>query len=476
MESHVSDKSVFVYNYLTNLYSFSYIENLSDEPLAWGYNSVTEQTCVLIGSGSDTNSVMTEINSRRTLKIKLVANGFSFESNERRDFGFRLLNSKSVLKWPAFHKRIIKNDLEFRFESVTGLTKSIGDLRDINYAKLIEADYNINHIKLLLKRRLISLEIIYQSNSKTAFGCAIILSLQNIALVEFILFPTSHSTEDIINQIVEKTIKSQNLNRKKTLVILNSDVLKKIDSERFNQVGKIHIYEKQAINNPLLPVQTIQQSAVLKEKAEFLNAISITKFLGLPKHNDLPKNWDSLAALSQIINCPFVKKNSPILDAGGEYYSVLLHQLAIYGFINLYCINLAFTSRQKISNIRYQPGDITKSNFRDNTFAAVTCLSVIEHGVDPENFFAEMRRILQPGGILFISVDYWKIKINAGERFSYGAPIKIFSGEEVIRLNEIAGKNNFTLAAPVDLSCKQRVIACDGLKYTFLYLTFIKTI
>jgi SAM-dependent methyltransferase len=261
---------------------------------------------------------------------------------------------------------------------------------------------------------------------------------------------------------------------KPLIVIAGKDISMCMPESKFKQLAAISYFEQTVYGTRVASVPLTLASAVLLSNDEYKHSLETLHSLGLPAHNDLPKNWDTLAALSQIINHPLVRKKSPILDAGGEYYSVFLHHLALLGFTDLYCVNLAFTEQQKKNGIRYSPGDITKTLFPDNFFAAIACLSVIEHGVDPGSFFSEMNRIIMPGGILFISVDYWQTKIKTEGKISYGAPIKIFCRDEINDIIKIAQKYDFALAEPINLRCRQKVVQCDGFKYTFLYLTFIK--
>ena len=51
--------------------------------------------------------------------------------------------------------------------------------------------------------------------------------------------------------------------------------------------------------------------------------------------------------------------------------------------------------------------DLEKTGFQNNTFDFVTSLSVIEHGINIENYFKEMNRILKKEGLLLTSTDYW---------------------------------------------------------------------
>ena len=67
-------------------------------------------------------------------------------------------------------------------------------------------------------------------------------------------------------------------------------------------------------------------------------------------------------------------------------------------------------------------------------FDFITSLSVIEHGVNIQNYFKEMNRILKKDGILLTSTDYWPDKIVNGVKTKYNPkhnPDNIFSMEEI---------------------------------------------
>ncbi len=115
---------------------------------------------------------------------------------------------------------------------------------------------------------------------------------------------------------------------------------------------------------------------------------------------DKPKNWDSLAAFKYLTDT--LDKEATIVDAGGEYYSAILPQLRKSGYNSLTCINTVFETTRTVDGIVYVKGDITSTSFSTGSIDAVTCLSVIEHGVPEKPFFKEMSRILKPGGILFV--------------------------------------------------------------------------
>ncbi|HHT9125911.1 MAG TPA: methyltransferase domain-containing protein [Candidatus Brocadiia bacterium] len=63
----------------------------------------------------------------------------------------------------------------------------------------------------------------------------------------------------------------------------------------------------------------------------------------------------------------------------------------------------AYYKKLKISK-----GDLLQCNFDSNSFDIITVLSVLEHLPNPERVLEELRRILRPGGLLFISVPNYQ--------------------------------------------------------------------
>ncbi len=53
-------------------------------------------------------------------------------------------------------------------------------------------------------------------------------------------------------------------------------------------------------------------------------------------------------------------------------------------------------------NLSFQTADVTELSFENNSFDAVTSFETVEH-VDPVPYFAEMHRVLRPGGFLILS-------------------------------------------------------------------------
>ena len=104
---------------------------------------------------------------------------------------------------------------------------------------------------------------------------------------------------------------------------------------------------------------------MLRRKQEFEEAVSELNRLELSIHADLPKNWDTLAALSLILRN--TRPDGRLLDAGGERYSSLLPHLEAYGYHHLHCLNLAFQGSHRRGNIVYEHGDITQTRFENDS-------------------------------------------------------------------------------------------------------------
>lgn len=215
-------------------------------------------------------------------------------------------------------------------------------------------------------------------------------------------------------------------------------------------------------------------NCVLPNRDEWQKATETGKQLGLPLHRSSEKNWDHLAAVYAIAS--LFARSAVIFDAGAEYYSNVLPALFLYGFEHLYGMNLSFTDAVRRGPIRYLPGDITRTSFPDCFFDAVTCMSVIEHGVPLKPYFQEMFRILKPGGLLITSTDYYPDPVDTGNQSAFGVPIKIFSRYEAEQMISIAIECGFELTDPIDLSCEERPVRWDlyNLEYSFLVFTLRK--
>jgi hypothetical protein len=201
-------------------------------------------------------------------------------------------------------------------------------------------------------------------------------------------------------------------------------------------------------------------------------AIAEVARCGLPAHNDRPKNWDLLVALGAILE--HTRPADPVLEMGAPRYSRLLPWLALYEYRALDGIDLVFEAELRDGPIRYRPMDLTATTFPDRSFAAIACLSVVEHGVDIERYLAEAGRLLRPGGILVTSTDFWCEPVEVAGLEAYGGAVRIFGPEDLAGWVAIADRHGLEPLGPLDLRCGERVVNWErlGLRYTFANVVF----
>lgn len=216
------------------------------------------------------------------------------------------------------------------------------------------------------------------------------------------------------------------------------------------------------------------ENGTLKSRAAWQEAFENARRLRIPLHRAPEKNWDHLAAVSTIL--ARTSASARILDAGAEFYSNVLPALFLYGYRDLYGINLSFTDPASRGPIRYLPGDLTHTSFPNASFDAITCLSVIEHGVPLEAYFREMHRLLKPGGLLITSTDYYPTPIDTRGMVAHGCPVKIFSKPEIQSALSLAQGIGLNLTGDLDLECAEKPIRWDpyGLEYSFVLFTLQK--
>jgi len=173
-----------------------------------------------------------------------------------------------------------------------------------------------------------------------------------------------------------------------------------------------------------------------------------------------------------------------VLDVGCNG-SPILPLLSRLGFINLYGCDLVLKKEIssavemcKTFDISIQ--DLEKTEFQNNTFDFVTSLSVIEHGINIQNYFKEMNRILKKEGLLLTSTDYWPDKISNlinTEVNPKDSPDNIFSRREIEEdVISVAERNGFLLTEPIDFTTGDKVVRWNDicLDYTFIFFALRK--
>jgi len=241
----------------------------------------------------------------------------------------------------------------------------------------------------------------------------------------------------------------------------------------WSRVGLQLAMTRQRDGTSALPSE-VAATDVLSTRAEFEAAIAECRRLRLPLHIDPPKNWDALAATSTVLHQ--LGTDIRILDAGAERYSSMLPWLRLLGVRELVGNNLEFHRTVQHGPVRFEPGDITDTHYRDEWFDAITCMSVIEHGVPLDPFLAETARLLRPGGVLVVSTDYDQSPPDTTGMVAYGVPVKIFGPDDIRDIVDRAAVNGLELAGELSLEHDERPVRWNsfGLNYTFIRMTFIR--
>lgn len=215
-----------------------------------------------------------------------------------------------------------------------------------------------------------------------------------------------------------------------------------------------------------------QTCAPLGSNAEVQIAEHLLKSLDLPLHHDKWKNWDNFLAIHHCQR--LLIEHEPVLDAGAcrdpNSPSAFLPSLKKLGFTDLRGCNIDEPHTVMDDGIVYNHQDITKTTYPGKYFRFIACLSVIEHGVDWRKYFAEMGRIVAPGGYVFTSFDYWPTPVDTGGQTAFGVPIHIFNEQEVMQMAIFAKSCGLNLMKRPVLQAKERPVEWMGMRYTFMNL------
>lgn len=224
---------------------------------------------------------------------------------------------------------------------------------------------------------------------------------------------------------------------------------------------------------------------VLQDWSEIGDANNLLSKEGLPKHLSSEKNWD----LSQLYNIiKSLPRDANIIDLGcGQLWTLkLLHAME---FNKLSGIDLTISWKERLRQairmwrgqsfklpFNLYKGDITNLQFPDEAFDLAVCVSVIEHGVDHEKFISELNRVLTPGGLLFITTDYWEDEIESYNKHNpYDLPWKIYSKKDIEDFVRLLKHHGFVPYLDEEIpGCSDRCIVWNEQEFTFLNLVFKK--
>ncbi len=224
-------------------------------------------------------------------------------------------------------------------------------------------------------------------------------------------------------------------------------------------------------------IANVRATGPLQTKDERTAASKLVELLGFKSHHDHQKNWDTLKCLAYMLG--ETTEKGPVLDAGSGAKAVVLRWLHTLGFRALYACDIIPASTKLLDplGIQFTQQDLTATTYPDNFFQAVTSISVIEHNVPLEKFVVEMHRILQPGGLLLVSTDYWPDPVDCSGIYPYGeeaGEMKLFSAETITDFIELAERASFELCETPFFDAKERAVRWDRVdrEYTFFFLAF----
>lgn len=148
----------------------------------------------------------------------------------------------------------------------------------------------------------------------------------------------------------------------------------------------------------------------LKNKNEIEECTHFLNKNGFVSHNLACKDWDIAHIVSEVGDGNFldmgssdsyILKNISLKRIKGEKYGIDFQNPDV-----------------PINDVKYIVGDLTNTGLPNQHFKNITCLSVLEHEVDFNKFAAEVSRLLELNGRLYVTFDYWDPKVIS--------PIKLY--------------------------------------------------
>lgn len=234
-----------------------------------------------------------------------------------------------------------------------------------------------------------------------------------------------------------------------------------------------------AVSEALAFAMNLPRCEALRDTTQVRGAVRLTQWSGLPSHHDPRKNWDVMKAVARIR--AELPKDARVLDAGASGHSAIHNWLHLLGYTRLEACDLRASGTKWYDErgIRFTQQDLTKTDFEDQAFDAVTSISVVEHGVPLAEFFNEMQRVLRPGGLLIVSTDYWPEPIDCTGIYPYGeemGEMMVFDQQSMRHLLGEAESAGFEPITPVDLTTHEKVVHWERVdrRYTFIYLAWRK--
>ncbi len=193
---------------------------------------------------------------------------------------------------------------------------------------------------------------------------------------------------------------------------------------------------------------------------------------GIRVGDDL-KSWDVLKTAEFIDR--HVAKDASVLDIGA-YASEIAPILCRLGYqrVSALDLNPDLPKMPLADRINYRIGNFLHAPYADVSFAAVTAISVIEHGFESEKLAGEVARLLKPGGFFIASFDYWPEKISTAGQDIFGMSWTIFSRREIEDFVATAASKQLQPYGPMNFAAANKPISCFDRDYTFAWMVLQK--
>lgn len=199
--------------------------------------------------------------------------------------------------------------------------------------------------------------------------------------------------------------------------------------------------------------------------------------LGVSKALDVGdelKSWDVLKTVDFLAST--LPRSARILDIGAFHSPIppFLHRLN-YSQLAGVDLNPNIRKMPFANVVQYEVADFLHSPFENESFDAITAISVIEHGFNSRLLLTELSRLLKPGGYFVASFDFSPDKIDTTGLSFFGMDWLIFSNDDVHAFLEEARTYDLAPVGEIaNVTTTEKPIRYAQKEYTFAWLALQK--